>query len=114
MKLTDRHNLYQLMKIILWLANHLIQLQKLLQNQLAISYFQSFGLPVKIVRPFNTYGPRQSLRAIIPTIISQILEGKKEIELGNLSPTRDLTFVLDTCNSFIDIYSADCIFWRCS
>jgi NAD dependent epimerase/dehydratase len=75
-------------------------------DQMAISYYRSFDLPVKIVRPFNTYGPRQSARAIIPTIISQVLGGKKEIELGNLTPTRDLTFVLDTCQGFLDIYNS--------
>jgi NAD dependent epimerase/dehydratase len=72
-------------------------------DQLAISYYRSFNLPVKIVRPFNTYGPRQSARAIIPTIISQILHGKKQLKLGSLSPTRDLTFVKDTANGFLQI-----------
>jgi NAD dependent epimerase/dehydratase len=72
-------------------------------DQLALSYFRSFELPVKIVRPFNTYGPRQSARAIIPTVISQILSGEKEIKLGNLTPTRDLTFVKDTANGFLEI-----------
>ena len=76
---------------------------KIAADQLAISYFKSFGLNIKIVRPFNTYGPRQSLRAVIPTIISQILSNKKTIELGNLAPTRDLTFVEDTCRGFITI-----------
>src|SRR3990172_5839348 len=72
-------------------------------DQMAISYFRSFDLPVKIVRPFNTYGPRQSARAIIPTIISQILNGQKNLKLGNTTPTRDLTFVKDTANGFIEI-----------
>ncbi len=76
---------------------------KIAADQLAISYCRSFGLPVKIVRPFNTYGPRQSARAIIPTIISQILNGQSEIKLGNLSPTRDLTFVKDTVSGFLAI-----------
>ena len=66
--------------------------------------------PIKIVRPFNTYGPRQSARAIIPTIISQVLASKKEIKLGSLSPTRDLTFVKDTCNGFLEIYNG-LMFW---
>lgn len=70
-------------------------------DSLAMSYFRSFGLPVTVVRPFNTYGPRQSARAVIPTVISQILDGKKTIRLGNLSPTRDLTFVDDTGSGFI-------------
>jgi dTDP-glucose 4,6-dehydratase len=83
---------------------------KIAADQLAISYYRSFDLPVKIVRPFNTYGPRQSARAVIPTIISQLLNGKNSIELGNLSPTRDLTYVTDTCNAFIDIYKSDSLF----
>lgn len=79
-------------------------------DQLSISYFRSFNLPVKIVRPFNTFGPRQSARAIIPTIISQILSGKKEISIGNINPTRDLTFVKDTCKGFLEIYKSDNLF----
>ncbi|MCX5783967.1 MAG: SDR family NAD(P)-dependent oxidoreductase, partial [Elusimicrobia bacterium] len=67
---------------------------------LALSYWRSFGLPVAVVRPFNTYGPRQSARAVIPTIITQILAGKN-IKLGSLLPTRDLTFVKDTARGFI-------------
>ncbi|MCH7826981.1 MAG: GDP-mannose 4,6-dehydratase [Bacteroidetes bacterium] len=80
---------------------------KIAADQLAVSYYKSFELPVKIVRPFNTYGPRQSARAIIPTIITQILSGKREIKLGNLTPTRDLTFVKDTANGFLEIYKAN-------
>jgi nucleoside-diphosphate-sugar epimerase len=72
-------------------------------DQLAISYHRSFDLPVKIVRPFNTYGPRQSARAIIPTVITQILSGSKEIKLGNLTPTRDFTYVKDTASGFVEI-----------
>jgi len=83
---------------------------KIAADQLAISYYRSFNVPVKIVRPFNTYGPRQSARAIIPTIISQLLNGKTEIELGNLSPTRDLTYVKDICNGFEEIYKSDYLF----
>lgn len=79
-------------------------------DQLSISYYKSFDLPVKIVRPFNTYGPRQSARAIIPTVISQILSGKTELNLGNLTPTRDLTFVKDTANGFLQIALADGLF----
>ncbi len=74
---------------------------KIAADQIALSYYRSFGLPVKVVRPFNTYGPRQSARAIIPTIITQILSGGKMIKLGNLSPTRDLTFVKDTVEGFL-------------
>jgi dTDP-glucose 4,6-dehydratase len=76
---------------------------KISADQMAISYYKSFNLPVKIVRPFNTYGPRQSARAIIPTIITQILSGKTHLSLGNLTPTRDLTFVKDTANGFLEI-----------
>ena len=83
---------------------------KIAADQLAISYYRSFDLPVKIVRPFNTYGPRQSARAIIPTIISQLLNGKTIIELGNINPTRDLTFVADTCSAFLDIYNCKSLF----
>ena len=83
---------------------------KIAADQLAISYFKSFELPVKLVRPFNTYGPRQSARAIIPTIISQMLNGKSEIELGSLTPTRDLTFVKDTCAGFEEIYKSEILF----
>jgi len=80
---------------------------KISADQLAISYYRSFDAPVKIVRPFNTYGPRQSTRAVIPTIISQIRNDKNEIKLGSLAPTRDLTFVKDTCHGFIEIYKSD-------
>ncbi len=83
---------------------------KIAADQLAISYYRSFNLPVKIVRPFNTYGPRQSARAVIPTIISQILSGQTKIALGNLSPTRDLTFVKDTVKGFIEIYKSKKLF----
>jgi NAD dependent epimerase/dehydratase len=83
---------------------------KIAADQLAISYYKSFDLPVKIIRPFNTYGPRQSARAIIPTIISQLLNRANNIELGNLSPTRDLTYVTDTCNGFIDIFNTESLF----
>jgi len=72
-------------------------------DQLAVSYYRSFKLPVKIARPFNTYGPRQSARAIIPTIIIQILTGIKEIELGSLTPTRDLSYVKDTVNGLWEL-----------
>lgn len=83
---------------------------KISADQLSISYFKSFDLPVKIVRPFNTYGPRQSARAIIPTIISQILNGQTSLKLGNMTPTRDLTFVKDTAKGFYEIANADGLF----
>jgi dTDP-glucose 4,6-dehydratase len=79
-------------------------------DHLALSFYKSFDLPVKIARPFNTYGPRQSARAIIPTIIIQVLSGKKSIKLGNLHPTRDLTFVKDTANGFIEIFKCEKLF----
>lgn len=76
-------------------------------DRLAESFYRSFDLPVTIVRPFNTYGPRQSARAVIPTIITQLLAGKEEIKLGSLTPTRDFNFVKDTANGFIEIYKSD-------
>lgn len=72
-------------------------------DRLAESFYRSFSLPVVIVRPFNTYGPRQSARAVIPTVISQLLTGIEEIHLGSLSPTRDFNYVKDTVNGFIEI-----------
>ena len=76
-------------------------------DRLAESFYRSFDTPVTIVRPFNTYGPRQSARAIIPTIITQLLSGSDKIQLGALTPTRDLNFVLDTANGFIAIANSD-------
>jgi NAD dependent epimerase/dehydratase len=76
-------------------------------DRLAESFYRSFNLPVTIVRPFNTYGPRQSARAIIPTIITQLLSGKREIKLGSLEPTRDLVFVKDTVQGFIEIAKSE-------
>ena len=70
-------------------------------DQLAYSFYTSFGLPVVTVRPFNTFGPRQSARAVIPTIISQIANGQRHIKLGAISPTRDFSFVRDTVSGFI-------------
>lgn len=74
---------------------------KIAADQLAYSFFSSFNLPVIIVRPFNTYGPRQSARAVIPTIITQIANGKRQIKLGAVSPTRDFNYVRDTVAGFI-------------
>lgn len=76
-------------------------------DRLAESFYRSFNLPVSIVRPFNTYGPRQSARAVIPTIITQLLSGKEEIKLGSLTPTRDFSFVKDTAAGFIAIAESD-------
>lgn len=76
-------------------------------DRLAESFYRSFDLPISIVRPFNTYGPRQSARAVIPTIISQLLSGKEEIKLGSLTPTRDFNYVKDTAAGFIAIAESD-------
>ena len=72
-------------------------------DKIAESFYRSFKLPVTIVRPFNTYGPRQSARAVIPTIITQLISGKKEIKLGDLRPKRDMNYVKDVCRGFIEI-----------
>ncbi|MGC9188864.1 MAG: NAD-dependent 4,6-dehydratase LegB [Sulfurihydrogenibium sp.] len=80
---------------------------KIAADYLAESFYRSFDLPVVIVRPFNTYGPRQSARAVIPTIITQLLSGKQEIKLGSLHPTRDLVFVKDTVEGFVEIAKSD-------
>ncbi len=83
---------------------------KIAADNLGLSYYSSFELPVKIFRPFNTYGPRQSARAIIPTIISQLFQNEKEVSLGNITPTRDLTFVIDTCCAIEEIYRSKDLF----
>lgn len=72
-------------------------------DRLAESFYRSFNMPISIVRPFNTYGPRQSARAVIPTIITQLLSGEKDIKLGSLSPTRDFNYVKDTVKGFLEI-----------
>jgi NAD dependent epimerase/dehydratase len=76
---------------------------------IAESFYRSFDLPITIVRPFNTYGPRQSARAVIPTVITQLLNGMQEIKLGDTTPTRDLLFVKDTCKGFIEIAKSDAL-----
>lgn len=89
--------------------NHPLQPQspysasKISSESMAMSFFNSFNLPVTTVRPFNTYGPRQSARAIMPTIISQIAAGEKQIKLGSLYPTRDFNYVTDTCNGLLAV-----------
>ena len=80
---------------------------KIAADQLVYSFYASFGLPVVIARPFNTYGPRQSARAVIPTIITQIAKGQRQIKLGAVSPTRDFNFVQDTVAGFIAILNSD-------
>jgi NAD dependent epimerase/dehydratase len=98
--------------------NHPLQPQspysatKIAADSMAMSFYNSFNLPVTIARPFNTYGPRQSARAVIPTIISQIAFGKKEIELGDLSPTRDFNYVEDCCRGFIMLAESQKNYWR--
>ncbi|AOP33674.1 NAD-dependent dehydratase [Leptospira tipperaryensis] len=76
-------------------------------DQIAMSFYSSFGTPVSVVRPFNTYGPRQSARAVIPTIITQIANGKRKIKLGAIHPTRDFNFVKDTVSGFISALNSD-------
>ncbi len=76
-------------------------------DRIAESFYRSFNAPVTIVRPFNTYGPRQSARAVIPTIIIQLLNGKKKIKLGSLEPTRDFSYVKDVCDGFIAIANSE-------
>jgi len=89
--------------------NHPLQAQspysasKIGADSMAMSFFNSFELPLTIARPFNTYGPRQSARAFIPTIISQIANNESELRLGDTTPTRDLNYVLDTCRGFIEL-----------
>lgn len=76
-------------------------------DQMALSYYYSFGSPISVIRPFNTYGPRQSARAVIPTIITQIAKGNRTIQLGSLHPTRDFNFVRDTVDGFIAVAESD-------
>lgn len=76
-------------------------------DQIAMSFYASFGTPVSIIRPFNTYGPRQSARAVIPTIITQIASGSRRIKLGSLHPTRDFNFVKDTVQGFISVAESE-------
>ncbi len=93
--------------------NHPMQAQspysatKIAADAMAMSFYNAFNLPVTIARPFNTYGPRQSARAVIPTIITQIVNGKKVIKLGDVTPTRDFNYVEDTCRGFIALAESD-------
>ncbi len=82
---------------------------KVAADQLALSYHKSFGLPVKVVRPFNTFGPRQSARAIIPTIMTQAISGSGVVRIGSLTPTRDLTYVADTVSGFLAVANCDAL-----
>lgn len=80
---------------------------KIAADAIAMSFYNAFDLPLTIARPFNTFGPRQSARAVIPTIISQIANGKKQIKLGDVSPTRDFNYVADTCRGFLELARCD-------
>lgn len=80
---------------------------KIAADAMAESFYRAFELPVTIARPFNTYGPRQSARAVIPTIIGQIAAGEKEIHLGDVTPTRDFNYVTDTCHGFIALANSE-------
>ena len=93
-------------KLPLQLQSH-YSASKIGEDAMAMSFFLSFELPLVIARPFNTYGQRQSARAIIPTIISQIAAGKKEIQVGDITPTRDVNYVEDTCDGFIALAKCD-------
>jgi dTDP-glucose 4,6-dehydratase len=90
-----------------WSAQSPYAATKIAADQLALSFHRSFGMPVTVLRPFNTFGPRQSARAVIPSIISQIVGGKRTISLGSVSPTRDFTFVSDTVEGFISCLETD-------
>ena len=80
---------------------------KIAADAMAMSYFNAFGLPLTVARPFNTYGPRQSARAVIPAVICQIAAGRSSIQVGDLAPTRDFTFVHDTCRGFVALAECD-------
>ena len=80
---------------------------KIASDAMAMSFYNAFDLPLTIARPFNTYGPRQSARAVIPTVITQIASGKKQIKLGNMTPTRDFSYVEDTCRGFIALAESE-------
>ena len=103
---TSTSEVYGTAQVVPITENHPLNAQspyaatKIAADQLALSFHRSFGLPVSIVRPFNTFGPRQSARAVIPTIITQLLAGKTTIKLGAVTPTRDFNFVTDTVKGF--------------
>ncbi|WP_186647692.1 GDP-mannose 4,6-dehydratase [Fluviispira vulneris] len=110
---TSTSEVYGTAKFIPINENHPLQGQspysasKIAADMAVESYFRSMSLPAVILRPFNTYGPRQSMRAIIPTIISQVLSGSTDIKLGSLKPTRDFNYVKDTVNAFLEIALAN-------
>lgn len=80
---------------------------KIAADQMAMAFHYSFNMPVSVIRPFNTYGPRQSARAVIPTIISQIVDGQREVKLGNIYPTRDFNYIKDTVRGFLAVAESD-------
>ena len=110
--ITSTSEVYGTAQRIPILENHPLNAQspyaasKIAADQLSLSFYKSYGLPVTIMRPFNTFGPRQSARAIIPTIIIQLLQKKNVIKLGNLTPTRDFTYIEDTVNAFLSAMRA--------
>ena len=110
---TSTSEVYGTAKIVPIREDHPLQAQspysasKIAADALAYSFYSSFDLPIIIARPFNTYGPRQSARAIIPTVISQLLAGSKSLKLGSLSPLRDFNYVLDTCLGLISLENCD-------
>ena len=110
--ITSTSEVYGTAQKIPILESHLLNAQspyaasKIGADQLALSFYKSYGLPLTILRPFNTFGPRQSARAIIPTIITQLLQRKNVIKLGNLTPTRDFTYIDDTVNAFLNVMKA--------
>ncbi len=111
--ITSTSEVYGTAQKIPILENHPLSAQspyaasKIAADQLALSFYRSFKLPVTIIRPFNTFGPRQSARAIIPTIITQILQKKNIVKLGNLTPTRDFTYIEDTVDAFYNTIKAN-------
>jgi NAD dependent epimerase/dehydratase len=113
--ITSTSEVYGTAKVIPIREDHAKQPQspysasKIGADAIADSFYRSFNLPVTIVRPFNTFGPRQSARAVIPTIISQLLNGELEIKLGDITPTRDLLYVKDTVNGFLKIAASDAL-----
>lgn len=110
---TSTSEVYGTARFVPITENHPLQGQspysatKIAADQLAYSYYASFGMPIVIIRPFNTYGPRQSARAVIPSIIAQLVSGKHRIQLGAISPTRDFNFVTDTVNGFVAALRSD-------
>ena len=110
---TSTSEVYGTAKFVPITEDHQLQAQspysasKIAADQIAYSFYASFELPVVIVRPFNTYGPRQSARAVIPTIITQIAAGQRDLKLGSLSPTRDFNYVDDTVSGFVAALKSD-------